>query len=61
MAKASIKSRTGARITVEGTPEEVSSVISAYEKSSVVGHAKEAIARATATKKSEKKKIPRQT
>jgi hypothetical protein len=56
MAKATIKSRTGATITVEGTPEEVSNVISAYEKTSVVGHAKEAIARARATKKTEKKK-----
>jgi hypothetical protein len=56
MAKATIKSRTGATITVEGTQEEVSNVISAYEKTSVVGHAKEAIARARATKKTEKKK-----
>jgi len=56
MAKATIKSRTGATITVEGTPEEVSNVISGYEKTSVVGHAKEAIARARATKKTEKKK-----
>ena len=56
MAKATIKSQTGATITVEGTPEEVSNVISAYEKTSVVGHAKEAIARAKATKKTEKRK-----
>ena len=56
MAKATIKSQTGATITVEGTPEEVSNVISAYEKTSVVGHAKEATARAKATKKTEKRK-----
>ncbi len=56
MAKATIKSQTGATITVEGTPEEVSSVVSAYEKTSVVGLAKEAIARAKATKKTEKRK-----
>ncbi|HTZ73736.1 MAG TPA: hypothetical protein VMB47_07440 [Candidatus Aquilonibacter sp.] len=56
MAKATIKSRTGATITVEGTPDEVSNVISAYEKTSVVGQAKEAIARVKATKKSDKKK-----
>jgi len=56
MAKATIKSQTGATITVEGTPEEVSNVISAYERTSVVGHAKEAIARTKAKKKTEKKK-----
>jgi hypothetical protein len=56
MAKATIKSQTGATITVEGTTEEVSNVISAYERTSVVGHAKEAIARAKATKKTEKRK-----
>jgi hypothetical protein len=56
MAKATIKSQSGAIITVEGTPEEVSSVISAYEKTSVVGHAKEAIARVKAAKKTGKKK-----
>jgi hypothetical protein len=56
MAKATIKSSTGATITVEGTPEEVSNVISSYEKTSVVGHAKEAIARAKATKKTTKRK-----
>src|SRR5260370_1192437 len=56
MAKATIKSQTGATITVEGTAEEVSSVVSAYEKTSVVGLAKEAIARAKATKKTEKRK-----
>jgi hypothetical protein len=56
MAKATIKSQTGATIIVEGTPEEVSGVISAFEKTSVVGHAKEAIARAKATKKAGKRK-----
>ena len=44
MAKATIKSSTGATISVEGTPEEVSAVISTYEKMRVVGNAKEAIA-----------------
>ena len=56
MAKATIKSQTGATITVEGTQDEVSNIISVYEKTSVVGHAKEAIARAKATKKGAKKK-----
>jgi hypothetical protein len=56
MAKATIKSQSGAVISVDGTPEEVSAVISAYEKTSVVGHAKQAIARSKATKKISKKK-----
>ena|ERR1700719_4485369 len=56
MAKATIQSKTGATITIDGTHEEVSSIIAAFEKTNVVGHAKEAIARAKATKKSEKKK-----
>jgi len=56
MAKATIKSSTGATISVEGTPEEVSAVISTYEKMRVVGNAKEAIARAKASKNTERKK-----
>ena len=56
MAKATIKSQTGATITVEGSPKEVSDVIAAYEKTSVVGNAKEAIARARVAKKAEKRK-----
>lgn len=56
MAKATIKSQTGATITVEGTQEEVSNIISAYEKTSVVGSAKAAIARAKATKNTDRKR-----
>lgn len=56
MAKATIKSQTGATITVEGTPDEVSNVIATFEKTSVVGNAKGAIARAKASKKTEKKR-----
>ena len=56
MAKATIRTATGATITIDGTQEEVSNIIATYDKSSVVGHAKEAIARAKATKKSAKKK-----
>ena len=53
MAKATIKSSTGAVITVEGSEEEVSRILSAYEKSSVVGQAKEAIAPTKAVKRDE--------
>jgi len=56
MAKATIKSQTGATITVEGTVEEVSKVIATYEQTSVVGNAKVAIARAKTKKKVEKKR-----
>jgi hypothetical protein len=56
MAKATIKSSTGAVITVEGTEEEVSRIISAYERTSVVGQAKEAIARTKAAKRDDKKR-----
>jgi hypothetical protein len=56
MAKATIKSESGATITIEGTPEEVSKVVSTFERASVVGNAKSAIARAKADKKTAKKR-----
>lgn len=56
MAKARIKSKSGAVITVEGTDSEVSNILAAYERTSVVGQAKEAIARSRAGKKTEKKR-----
>jgi hypothetical protein len=56
MAKATIKSSSGAVITVEGSEEEVSKILSAYERTSVVGHAKQAIARSKATKRDDKKR-----
>ena len=56
MAKATIRSKSGAVITVEGSESEVSSILTAYERTSVVGQAKEAIARSRITKKDEKKR-----
>ena len=56
MAKATIKSQSGAVITIEGTKEEVSSIIATYEATSVVGQAKRAIARAKGAKKEGKKR-----
>jgi hypothetical protein len=56
MAKAIIKSKSGAVITVEGSEQEVSNIIAAYERTSVVGHAKEAIARSKTVKKEKKKR-----
>ena len=56
MAKATIKSKTGAVITIEGNHEEVSKILSTFEKSSAVGHAKKAIARVKAAKRDTKKR-----
>ena len=57
MAKATIKSKTGAVITVEGTQEEVSSILVTVERATAVGHAKEAGAKAKAVKKEHKKRM----
>lgn len=56
MAKATIKSKSGAVITVEGSESEVASILTAYERTTVVGQAKEAIARSRAEKKNEKRR-----
>jgi hypothetical protein len=56
VAKATIKSKSGAVITVEGSEREVSSILSAYERTSVVDQAKRAIARTKTAKRTEKKR-----
>jgi len=56
MAKATIKSSSGALITVEGTQEEVSQIISSYERTAAVGHAKQELERRKSTKRQEKKR-----
>lgn len=56
MAKATIKSKTGAVITVEGNENEVSSILATYERTSVVDQAKKAIARSKTAKTREKKR-----
>ncbi len=56
MAKATIKSKTGAVITVEGDESEVSAILATYERTSVVDQAKRAIARTKTAKSSEKKR-----
>ena len=56
MAKATIKSTTGAVITIEGSEREVSRIVSTFERTAVVGQAKEAIARSRTAKKKEKKR-----
>jgi hypothetical protein len=56
MAKATIKSKTGAVITVEGDEKEVSNILAVYERTSVVDQAKKAIARTRTAKTREKKR-----
>jgi hypothetical protein len=56
MAKATIKSKTGALITVEGSEKEVSDILSTFERTAAVGQAKVAIARGRAEKKEQKKR-----
>jgi len=57
MAKATIKSKTGAVITVEGSDSEISNILSVFERTSVVGHAKEAATKSQARKKETKKRL----
>jgi hypothetical protein len=56
VAKATIKSKTGAVITVEGDESEVSAILATYERTSVVDQAKKAIARTRTAKTREKKR-----
>jgi len=56
MAKATIKSKSGAVITVEGSEKEVSGIIGIFERATVVGHAKEAIAKTQSAKKEQKRR-----
>ena len=57
MARATIKSKTGALITVEGSQDEVSSILSVFERTSVVGHAKEVATKKQVRNKEEKKRL----
>ena len=56
MAKAIIKSKTGAVITIEGNQSEISSILATYERTSVLDDAKKALARTRTAKTSEKKR-----
>ena len=57
MAKATIKSKTGAVITIDGSASEVSNILSAFERTAAVGHVKQEVAKHQATKKEEKKRL----
>jgi predicted transcriptional regulator YheO len=56
MAKATIKSKTGAMITVEGSDREVSNILSVLETSATVGHIKQMASKTHAIKKDQKKR-----
>ena len=56
MAKATIKSKTGATITVEGTKEEVAKILSDFERTATIGYVKESISRKKIRKREEKKR-----
>ena len=56
MAKATIKSQTGAIITVEGTDKEVANVIAQFETTSHVATQKEKISKHVSEKKEKKKR-----
>jgi len=57
MAKATIKSKTGAIITVEGTEKEVSRILTHFESAVVIGRAKEIISKSNIAKKEQKKRM----
>lgn len=56
MAKATIKSKTGAIITIEGTEKEVSNIIAKFERVITIIHAKGVTPKATVLKKEQKKR-----
>jgi hypothetical protein len=56
MAKATVKSGSGAVITIEGTSAEVAEMLATFERSATVGRAKGVVARQQASKKAAKKR-----
>ena len=57
MAKATIKSKTGAVITIEGSEAEVSGILATFERSATLGHAKQTATKARAAAKEDKKRL----
>ncbi len=56
MAKATIKTKSGAVITIEGSDSEIASVLSVYERATAVGHAKETLTKGRRIAKEDKKR-----
>lgn len=57
MPKATIKSKTGAVITIEGSEKEISNILAVYERSATVGQLKESTNKERASKKKDKKRM----
>lgn len=57
MAKATIKSKTGAVITIEGSENEVSNILSVFERTAALGYTKQVITKNQALKKEQKKRL----
>jgi predicted transcriptional regulator YheO len=57
MVKATIKSKTGASIIIEGTKEEVAKILSDFERTATIGYVKEEISRRKIKKREEKKRM----
>ena len=57
MPKVTIKSKTGALVTIEGTEGEVAAILAHYENRTSVIHAKEAISKGVVEKKDQKKRM----
>jgi hypothetical protein len=57
MPKATIKSKTGAVITIEGSRAEVSDILAIFERSATSGHVKQTATKTRAAAKEEKKRL----
>jgi len=57
MARAKIKSKTGALITIEGTEKEVADILATFERSAAIGHVKAVMARGRIERKEERKRL----
>lgn len=56
MPKATIKSKAGAIITIEGSASEVANMLGTIERAATIGHAKEAVSRSKRAAKEDKKR-----
>ncbi|MGH8402178.1 MAG: hypothetical protein ACRESO_02055 [Gammaproteobacteria bacterium] len=57
MPKATIKSKAGAMITIEGSEDEVANILSVFERAATIGHAREAVSRSKRVAKEDKKRL----
>ena len=57
MPKATIQSKTGAVITIEGSESEISSILTVFERTAAVGQMKQTANKERASKKQNKKRL----